>query len=270
VACPSAVVQPKRGHALTPHGWCMQDDKVCPYLEMFMSFCKVITREEPEDSASRACFLRVLVLSVDLASALAVATDPSHSISVALTWLDGAVMQLAGAVATWEGAWQHAKDHLLQRGLLVAWVRYFDAVDMGGLCSVLQLASCMLAPLSRAGAEAAAAAGGRARRGPMFSRRAGGDGAQLPADALARQVQYTHSFLSKLFSCMYWRPSTHVVYASTLGWALFQGRMCSVARLWPHLSCPAPHSDDWMLGTCTADGARTAAARRCRPQVMGS
>jgi hypothetical protein len=177
---------------------CMQDANVTFYLKPVLHLCHVMTREEPEGSVSRACVVGVLLGSVSVAARLlpllAAGAEPRDMLS----WLDDAVMQLATAVESWEGARESVQEHVLQLDILLTWLQAFNSTKgTGAPRGVLQLASCMLAPFARgSGGEAAAAAAGGSSGQEAAASAGAGDGAAAtegrPAadSVLAMQVMH--------------------------------------------------------------------------------
>jgi hypothetical protein len=146
----------------------VQDRHVLPFLESALCFCNVVARGELEDDASRACVASALVASVSLAAGLMplVAACLDRRDSAMLGRLDEAVMQLASVVVQWEAARESVEEHVLQPGILLTWLQAFGVRETGAPRGVLQLASCMLAPLCRGGGGGAVvAAGGGSWRG---------------------------------------------------------------------------------------------------------
>jgi hypothetical protein len=164
--------------AVTPCYWrCLvQDRRLILFLEGILYFCHAITREKPEEGTSRACVARVLVASISLAAGLMpfVGDCLDCRDRAMLGWLDEAVMRLASAAVHWETAREGVMERVLQPAILLAWLQAFGAREAGALRGVLQLASCMLAPLSRdGGGEAVEAAAGSSDREAAPSVRVG-------------------------------------------------------------------------------------------------
>jgi hypothetical protein len=146
------------------------------FIKAALHFCQPLTSEEPQEDASRACVVGVLVASVSLAAGLMplVGEGVDSCDSITLGWLDDAVAWLVRAVMHWEGAREYVKAHVLQPGVLLTWLQSFGASETGALLGVLQLASCMLAPLSTGGGgDAAEASGGSGGWGPAASMQVG-------------------------------------------------------------------------------------------------
>jgi hypothetical protein len=175
---------------------CLQGLNVAFYLWPILHLCHIITREEPEDSPSRACVVGVLVASVSFAAHLMPFVGAGAIKQCDSAMLDDAVMQLATAVESWEGARECVEERVLRPEILLAWLLAFDSAgEMGAARGVLQLASCMLAPLVESGGGEAAdeAAGGSSGQGvtahePARDGAAAAEGRPAADRALAKQV----------------------------------------------------------------------------------